>query len=141
MAPGLDVAPVMRRDGAGAGVGLTLAWRPVLGIFVLDAGVTELARKLLLCAAFFQLFDGLQVTLAGVLRGWGETTPSLIANLLGHWLVGLPIGCALAFGLHLGAVGLWMGLAAGLAAVSAALLLRWRSTTGPGPIDERAAGV
>ncbi len=124
-----------------SGVGLTLAWRPVLGIFVLDAGVTELARKLLLCAAFFQLFDGLQVTLAGVLRGWGETTPSLIANLLGHWLVGLPIGCALAFGLHLGAVGLWMGLAAGLAAVSAALLLRWRSTTGPGPIDERAAGV
>ena len=104
---------------------MVLGWRPVLGVFQLDEEVTALARRLLLVAGFFQLFDGAQVTLAGVLRGLGETVSSLVANLVGHWAVGLPVGCALAFGLGWGAVGLWIGLAAGLAATAAALLWRW----------------
>ena len=118
-----------------SGVSLTLAWHPILAIFHLDPEVTALARRLLLCAAFFQLFDGAQVTLAAVLRGWGETTSSLVANLVGHWLVGLPVGCVLAFGLGYGAVGLWLGLATGLAAVAAALLLRWRGATHEPRVD------
>ena len=52
---------------------------------------------------------------------------SLVANLVGHWAVGLPVGCALAFGLGWGAVGLWIGLATGLAATAMGLLWRWQS--------------
>ncbi len=106
-------------------VGMVLGWRLILGAFSLDPEVTALARQLLLVAGFFQLFDGAQVTLAGVLRGLGETVSSLVANLAGHWAVGLPVGVALAFGLGWGAVGLWIGLAAGLAATAAGLLWRW----------------
>ena len=48
----------------------------------------------------------------------------MIANILGFWAVGLPLGLWLAFRADLGAAGLWWGLVAGLAAVSAVLLLR-----------------
>lgn len=106
-------------------VTMVLGSRWILAIFQLDTEVTALAQRLLLVAGFFQLFDGAQVTLAGVLRGWGETVSSLIANLVGHWAVGLPVGCALAFGLGWGAVGLWVGLATGLATVAGALTWRW----------------
>lgn len=112
----------------GSGITLTVAWRPILGVFVGDPGVLALARKLLAVAALFQLFDGMQVTLAGALRGAGDTTSSLFANLLGHWGLGLPVGVALAFGLGWGATGLWVGLAVGLAAVAVFLLVRWRQS-------------
>ncbi len=107
--------------------GLTLLGlaAPILGAFSLRADALALARTLLLCAALFQLFDGLQVTLAGVLRGLGDTASSLVANLVGHWGIGLPVGVGLAFGLGLGAVGMWVGLATGLAAVAVALLVHW----------------
>ncbi len=111
---------------ATSAVAMMLAWRLILGVFQLDPEVTALARQLLLVAAFFQLFDGAQVTLAGVLRGLGDTVSTLVANMVGHWVVGLPVGCALAFGLGWGAVGLWVGLATGLAATAAGLLWRWQ---------------
>lgn len=112
-----------------SGVTLLALARPILGAFSLRADAFVLARDLLLCAAFFQLFDGLQVTLAGVLRGLGETLPSLLANLVGHWGIGLPVGVVLTFTLGLGAVGMWVGLATGLAAVSVALLVHWTHKT------------
>lgn len=111
---------------ATSAVVMLVGWRQILGVFELDPEVTALAHRLLLVAGFFQLFDGAQVTLAGVLRGLGDTVSSLAANLVGHWVIGLPVGCALAFGLGWGAVGLWIGLATGLAATATGLLWRWR---------------
>lgn len=80
---------------------------------------------LLFVAAIFQISDGLQAVGSGVLRGTGDTRFAFIANVAGHWLVGLPV--ALFFGLYLnqGVVGLWIGLAAGLSAVAIALFLRF----------------
>jgi MATE family multidrug resistance protein len=77
---------------ATSAVAMVLGWKLILAAFQLDPEVTALARQLLLVAGFFQLFDGAQVTLAGVLRGLGETVSSLVANLVGHWAVGLPVG-------------------------------------------------
>ena len=85
----------------------------------------RVARSLLVCAALFQLFDGSQVSLSGVLRGSGDTVASMVANLVGHWFLGLPVGCALAFGVGFGAVGLWTGLATGLCAVAVSLAVLW----------------
>ena len=56
----------------------------------------------------------------------GETRRPLLINLIGHWLIGLPLGVYLAFGLGWGAMGLWIGLAAGLAVVATLLWRVWR---------------
>jgi MATE family multidrug resistance protein len=94
-----------------------------------DPGVIELTVSLLGVAAVFQISDGLQAVGAGVLRGTGDTRFPFVANLLGHWVVGLPV--ALYFGLFrgLGIVGIWWGLSAGLTAVAASLVLRFVAVT------------
>lgn len=108
---------------------ITLA-DPILAIFRLDAPVVELARWLIVCAGVFQIFDGLQVTLSGVLRGTGDTMSPMLANLVGHWAIGLPIGYWLGLRAGWGAPGLWVGLAAGLGVVSVVLLVIWRRRIG-----------
>ena len=76
-------------------------------------------------AAVFQLFDGLQVAATGVLRGASETRLPMLANLLGHWVLGLPLGYYLAFERGMGAVGLWAGLSVGLVVVAVLLVVHW----------------
>ena len=76
-------------------------------------------------AAVFQLFDGLQVVGAGALRGIGETRSTLIANVIGHFVIGLPLAIGLTFHAGLGAKGLWWGLSAGLTTVGVALSARF----------------
>ena len=56
-----------------------------------DPTVIELTIALLGVAAVFQISDGLQAVGSGALRGTGDTRFPFIANLLGHWLVGLPV--------------------------------------------------
>lgn len=91
-----------------------------------DAAVVALAATLLPIAGVFQVFDGIQVVCIGVLRGAGDTTTPMLVNLVGYWLVGLPI--SLWFGLRLGwgPTGLWWGLVAGLVLVALVLLGRVR---------------
>jgi MATE family multidrug resistance protein len=91
-----------------------------------NAEIIERAGAFLGIAALFQIFDGAQAVAAGMLRGVHDArTPMLIA-LFGYWGVGLPVGVALAFATPLAGTGLWIGLACGLACVSALLLARWR---------------
>lgn len=87
--------------------------------------VIAAAIPIFLVAAVFQLSDGLQTIAAGALRGAGDTAFPLGANLVGHWLVGLPIALYLGFHRNMGIVGLWWGLCAGLTAVAALLLFRF----------------
>ncbi len=99
--------------------------RPLARILTDEVGVIEAAVPLLAVAAAFQLSDGVQAVAAGVLRGAGDTTVPLMANLAGHYAIGIPIGAALAFGAGWGAVGLWWGLSAGLTAVAVLLTVRF----------------
>lgn len=108
-----------------SGVGLIVARGAIARVFTDDPAVIDLGRRLLVCAAVFQLFDGAQVTLSGALRGLGDTVRSMVANLVGHWGIGLPVGWALTFAWGFGAIGMWVGLAVGLAAVSLGLLRAW----------------
>lgn len=87
-------------------------------------GVVRIAATLIPIAGFFQVFDGLQVVAAGILRGAGDTRAPLVVNILGFWSVGLPTSLVLGFRLGLGPQGLWWGLVAGLAAVAVFLLVR-----------------
>jgi multidrug resistance protein, MATE family len=89
--------------------------------------VATIAASLIPIAGMFQLFDGIQAVSAGVLRGLGDTRAPFVVNLAGFWLCGFPVSVALAFHTPLRALGLWWGLAAGLAVVASLLLLRVRS--------------
>jgi MATE family multidrug resistance protein len=99
--------------------------RPIAGLLTHQEVVIAAAVPIFLIAAVFQLSDGLQAIGAGILRGAGDTTFPLAANLVGHWLVGLPIAIYLGFHRNMGIVGLWWGLCAGLTAVAILLLFRF----------------
>ena len=90
-----------------------------------NALVIGLAVSFLRVAAAFQLADGAQVIGAGMLRGLHDTRWPLVFALVGYWVVGLGIGAWLAFGEDWKGVGIWVGLASGLAAVAALMLARW----------------
>ncbi|NPC86404.1 MATE family efflux transporter, partial [Pyxidicoccus fallax] len=87
--------------------------------------VLPMVVPLLMVSAVFQVFDGVQGVGAGVLRGAGDTRFTFLANMLGHYAIGLPLTLLLGFGLKLGVVGIWWGLCAGLIAVAVALLWRF----------------
>lgn len=94
--------------------------------------VRPLVVPLLMVCAVFQLSDGVQGVGAGVLRGAGETRFTFVANMVGHYLVGLPVALLLGFVLGWGVVGIWWGLCLGLTCVALALLWRFlRLSTGP----------
>lgn len=101
-------------------------------IYSPDAAVIALAATLLPIAALFQLFDGTQAVAFGVLRGAGDTRMPMVINLIGYYLLGLPLGMLLAHGCGLGPRGLWLGLTAGLSTVASLLLVRLRSTAARG---------
>jgi MATE family multidrug resistance protein len=104
--------------------------RVVLRVFTDAPEVIATGVTLLAVAAAFQLFDGLQVVATGVLRGVGDTRTPMLANLAGHWIIGLPVGTALCFRAGWGVVGLWIGLCVGLIAVALTLISVWARRRG-----------
>lgn len=100
---------------------------PLARLYSRDLDVVSVAATLIPIAGVFQVFDGLQVVAAGILRGLGDTRVPMLVNLLGYWLIGIPVSVYLGFGTGLGPVGLWWGLVLGLALVGASLLLRVRA--------------
>jgi MATE family multidrug resistance protein len=99
--------------------------RLIARLFTPNPVVIEMGAKLLLVAAAFQLFDGVQTVATGALRGTGDAKTPMFANLIAYWLIGIPLGCVLCFKLRWGAFGLWIGLCIGLMIIGPALLLAW----------------
>lgn len=99
------------------------AW--LIRVYSADVQVIELGVVLLFICSVFQLFDGLQTVATGALRGLGDTRTPMVLNLIGHWLIGLPIGYVLCFNRDWGVAGLWTGLSTGLILIGASLLLVW----------------
>ena len=99
------------------------------GLISLDKEVISLTAELLMIAAAFQLFDGVQVTAAAALRGAGFTKIPLYSAIASHWGVGLPLALYLAFYADLGVHGLWWGLCGGLSTASLILTSSFFSMT------------
>lgn len=101
----------------------------LVGLFVQDvpenARVIELAVAFLAIAALFQVVDGVQAIAIGALRGLKDTRMPAIFAAIGYWLVGFPVGIVLAFHAGWGGIGVWWGLAIGLAVVAALELTRF----------------
>jgi MATE family multidrug resistance protein len=110
-------------------IGMWAFPRQLVTLFLADvpanAVVIGLAISFLRVAAAFQLVDGAQVIGAGMLRGLHDTRWPLLFALFGYWVVGLGIGSWLAFAQDWKGVGIWVGLASGLAAVAVLMLARW----------------
>lgn len=112
-----------------SGVVLFTCSSALMKIFTTHMDVIDLGKKIFILAAVFQIADGLQTTGTGALRGLGETRTPMLANLWGHWLLGLPIGFYLCFYTSAGVLGLWIGLTIGLICVSTLVLRSWRQRT------------
>jgi MATE family, multidrug efflux pump len=98
---------------------------PIVATMTNSPAIAALAIPLFTVAAVFQISDGVQGVGAGVLRGAGDARFTFTANVIGHYLVGLPLALLLGFHLRWGVVGIWWGLAAGLTAVAVALVWRF----------------
>jgi MATE family multidrug resistance protein len=98
----------------------------LIALYTRDPQVMALGSRLLLIVAAFQIFDGIQTVSTGALRGLGETRVPMLANLVGYWVLGLPLGLTLCFVLRWGIYGLWIGLLTALIVIAATLLARWR---------------
>jgi len=105
------------------------AWQPhTLSVLLTDqADVVALAVALMPYAAAFQLFDGLQVVCSGILRGSGDTRWPLAVNLVGYWLLAIPVGAWWVLRGGGGPTQLWITLGSALAVVALGLLLRVRT--------------
>lgn len=108
-----------------SGIAFVLMPGKLIALFSSDPDVLRVGTSLLLLAAVFQLFDGIQGVITGTLRGIGDTRTPMVVNLLAHWLVGLPISYTLCFIVGWGVYGLWVGLSLGLIIVGIILLWVW----------------
>lgn len=98
----------------------------VAGWYTNDAEVVRTASSLLVIAAFFQLFDGIQAVATGALRGVGDTRTPMMAHVICYWAIGLPLGWWLTYPMGLGARGFWTGLSLALILIGIWLLWAWR---------------
>ena len=87
--------------------------------------VILLASKLLLVAAFFQIFDGLQVAILGALRGLQDVKIPAFITFVSYWIVGFPVSYYLGLYTSLESVGIWVGLFTGLFVASILLYIRF----------------
>jgi MATE family multidrug resistance protein len=115
--------------------------RPIARIFSPDPIVVRVGARLLMVAAVFQLFDGVQTVATGALRGSGDTRTPMLANLVAYWFIGLPAGSVLCFYFGWGALGIWIGLCAGLILIGLALLWTWHTRLRSGAFAPMRASV
>jgi MATE family multidrug resistance protein len=112
-----------------------IAFRNILPTFYgAEPAVAVLAATLLPIAGAFQIADGVQVVGGGLMRGMGRPQAGAIVNLIGFYILGLPLAYVLAFPLGFGMAGIWWGLAAGLGAV-AIMLVVWVHRTSRKPLE------
>jgi len=91
--------------------------------------VIAIAAKLLLIAAVFQISDGIQVVVLGALRGLQDVKIPMYITFVAYWIIGFPISYYLGIHTDLQAVGVWIGLLAGLTAAAIFLYIRFHYLT------------
>ncbi|AUC79496.1 MATE family efflux transporter [Nonlabens sp. MB-3u-79] len=95
-------------------------------IYIDNIDVVELASKILIIAAFFQLSDGFQVVLLGALRGFQDVWIPTLICFIAYWIVGFPISFILSSYYDFGVQGIWMGLLVALSLSAVLMFLRYR---------------
>ncbi len=112
------------------------SWLPLL--YTPEPQVIAAAAAILPIAAAFQIFDGSQAVGCGVLRCMGRTLSAAAFNVLGYWVLGLPVGIWLSLERGWGLAGIWWGLVLGLGVVATSLVV-WIRVRGPATVTEPLA--
>ncbi|MCU0343638.1 MAG: MATE family efflux transporter [Ignavibacterium sp.] len=94
-------------------------------LYISDKNVIDIASRLIIIAALFQLSDGTQAVGIGVLRGLTDVKGPTIITFVAYWIISLPIAYVLAFYFNLGVDGVWIGLLIGLSVSAILLTLRF----------------
>ncbi len=82
----------------------------LLKLFTRDPELINVSIPVVYVLCFFQIFDGLQVALAGIFKGIKQTGIVMISNFIAYWLVSIPLGCVFAFHFKLNLLGFWYSL-------------------------------
>ena len=82
----------------------------LVSLFTKDLTLVKICVPVLFIVSIFQIFDGLQVALAGIYKGIKKTKIVLIANFVGYWLISIPFGYWLALKHGFLLRGFWFGL-------------------------------
>ena len=91
--------------------------------------VIYIASQLLFVAAVFQISDGIQVVVLGALRGLQDVKIPMYITFVAYWIIGFQISIYLGIYTDLKAVGIWIGLLAGLTAAALFLYIRFARLT------------
>ncbi len=94
-------------------------------LYINDSHVVALASSLLYIAALFQLSDGVQAVVMGMLKGLTDVKIPMIITFVAYWIIALPTGYVLGFTLKLDIVGIWLGLFLGLTTAAILFLFRF----------------
>ncbi len=111
------------------GAGFVCLGPAIASSFIHDQAVVALATKLLIVVGAFQIFDGTQVTAMGALRGLADIRRPTLITFLGYWLCAIPAAWSLGFAADLGPIGVWSGMATGLALCAVMLVVRFAGLT------------
>lgn len=103
---------------------------PIIGLFIdqsipENTAVVQMGMALLLFAAAFQVFDAVQATASGALRGVKDTAVPMKLAVISFWVIGCPAALLLGFGLDFGAYGVWAAFVIALAAAAVMMLYRF----------------
>lgn len=121
---------------------LALGWQGIMALVMAFGGrtiaqwitgdevVVALAAQMFLAVAALQIFEGLQSTMLGSLRGLSDTAWPAVVSLVGYWAISLPVGWWMAGPMGFGPAAIWGGFVAGLAFAGIALLFRLLAVTG-----------
>lgn len=80
-------------------------------LFTRDIELIKVCIPVVYVLCFFQIFDGLQVSFAGIFKGLKQTKIVMISNIISYWIIALPIGCILGLHYKMNLVGFWYALA------------------------------
>ena len=95
-------------------------------MFTPDPEVIKIASALLIIAAFFQIFDGLQVVMLSTLRGMADVKLPMFIAFLAYIMLGIPTSYVLAFIVNIGPEGIWIGYLVGLGTAGMLFYFRFR---------------
>lgn len=80
-------------------------------LFTTDIELVKICVPIVYVLCFFQIFDGLQVTLSGIFKGLKQTSIVMISNIVSYWIIAFPLGCLIGLHFKLNLLGFWIALA------------------------------
>jgi putative MATE family efflux protein len=107
-------------------VAVALTGQHLLAFYTHDPDILRLGGLLLWCDVALQPFKAANIVITNALRASGDSAFPAVFGTISMWTLGLGTTLFLCFGIELGAVGLWLGMASDEFYRSIMNYTRWR---------------